>query len=254
MFLIALLLAITTKADVPRVQAAELQAAMEKGEAIAIDVRGTVPWEMEHIKGAVWMPLGLMKQRAGELPEDKLLVTYCTCKAEETSLEGAMMLSGMGFKNVAVLHGGYPAWKTAGYATESIQTPEPAPAPAPTPAPAPMASSGRLAPPPAIKCDHNQLTMYAGSVRDYVRGKDKTTLTIDTSADTIEHVTIKHPGSDDPSASFLIDAEPFKAADWKRVEAKKGQLHPEMSAVAWVCEDGTVIVDWRPGMRFTGAE
>ena len=34
-----------------------------------------------------------MQSRAGELPEDKLIVTYCTCKAEETSLEAAMLLS-----------------------------------------------------------------------------------------------------------------------------------------------------------------
>ncbi len=250
MFFIALLLAITTKADVPRVTPAELQAAMQKNEAVAIDVRGTVPWQMEHIQDAVWLPLGLMKDRAlKQLPQDKLLVTYCTCKAEETSLEAAMLLSSMGFEKVAVLHGGYPAWKTAGLPVVSLSTTEPTATPAPESAPS--VSGGRFAPPEAVKCDRNQLTMYAGTVREYVRGDKETTLTIDTTAATTEHVTIRR---NDPSSAFLIFGEPFRAADWKRIEAKKGTLLPDMTAVAWVCEDGVVMIDWRPGSRLTGAE
>jgi rhodanese-related sulfurtransferase len=252
MLFIALLFAINTKADVPRVQPAELRAAMEKGEAIAIDVRGTVPWQIEHIKGAVWMPLGVMKERGGSLPEDKLLVAYCTCKAEETSLEAALLLSSMGFKKVAVLQGGYPAWKNAGLPIASERTQAAAPAePSPAPAPAPAASGGRFAPPDAVPCDRNKLTSYVGTVREYVRGREQTTLTIDTTASTTERVTIRR---NDPSTAFLVFGDPFTAADWKRIEAKPGQLLPDMSAVAWVCEDGTVIIDWRPGSRFTGAE
>ncbi|HEX2831898.1 MAG TPA: rhodanese-like domain-containing protein [Thermoanaerobaculia bacterium] len=251
MLFIALLFAITTKADVPRMQAAELRAAMEKGEAVAIDVRGTVPWELEHIKDAVWMPLGVMKERAGSLPEEKVLVTYCTCKAEETSLEAAMLLSSMGFTKVAVLHGGFPAWKNAGLPVVSNRTPAPAAPATPAPPATPVASGGRFAPPEAVTCDRNKLTSYVGTVRDYVRGNEQTTLTIDTTAATTEHVTIRR---NDPSRAFLIFGEPFTDPDWKRIEAKPGQLLPDMSAVAWVCEDGTVIIDWRPGSRFTGAE
>ena len=93
MFLTSILLAaaITVKADVPRVTPAELKARMDKGEAVAIDVRGSVPYELGHIKGAVWLPLGLVAQRFDQLPQDKLIVAYCTCKAEETSLEAALL-------------------------------------------------------------------------------------------------------------------------------------------------------------------
>ena len=107
----SLLLAILlTNAAVPRMTPAEVHALVQKGDAVVVDVRGTVPYEMGHVTGAVWMPLGLMNQRASELPQDKLIVAYCTCKAEETSLEAAVLLSKHGFERVAVMQGGYPAW------------------------------------------------------------------------------------------------------------------------------------------------
>jgi rhodanese-related sulfurtransferase len=252
MFLTSLLLAATlAKADVARVQPAELRALMQKGEAVAVDVRGSVPYELGHITGAVWMPLGLLKQRAGELPEDQLIVTYCTCKAEETSLEGALMLANeLGFARVGVLHGGYPAWKSAGFPVEEQRT---VPFPEESTEAAP-ASGGRLRPPAAVSCDRNELTSYAGKVTHYKRLKDRTTFVMNTSADTVETISIRHSGSDDPSRFYLIGGTPFTASDWSRIESKKGVLRPDMSAVAWVCRDGVTIVDWRPGTTFTGAE
>jgi rhodanese-related sulfurtransferase len=254
MLLLPILLAATiaTKADVPRVTASELKALMDKGEAVAIDVRGSVPYELGHIKGAVWLPLGLVAQRFGELPQDKLIVTYCTCKEEETSLVAAMELANQyGFTRVAVLHGGYPAWKDAGLPIEVIQTVEFEES---TPGGASASRGGRLAPPAAVSCDRNQLTSYAGKVKSYKRQRGKTVLVIDTSADTTERVTLLHKGTDDPSRFYLIAGTPFTSRDWSRIERSKGQLHPNMSAVAWVCSNGTSIIDWRPGTTFSGAE
>jgi predicted small lipoprotein YifL len=62
---------------VRRVTIAELQEAIGKGEAIAVDVRGTVEYNLGHIKGAISIPLGLINSRINELPRDKLIVTYC---------------------------------------------------------------------------------------------------------------------------------------------------------------------------------
>ena len=62
---------------VRRVTIAELQEAMQKGEAIVVDVRGTVEYKLGHIKGARSIPLGLISSQANELPRDKLSVTYC---------------------------------------------------------------------------------------------------------------------------------------------------------------------------------
>ena len=59
------------------ITADELRRAMERGEALVVDVRGPVEYELSHIKGSISMPLGLVAKRAGELPKDKLIVTYC---------------------------------------------------------------------------------------------------------------------------------------------------------------------------------
>lgn len=261
MFITALLLAATlaTKADVPRVSAAELKTLMEKGEAVAVDVRGTVPWQYGHIAGAIWLPLGRVDQQFGKLPQDKLIVTYCTCKAEETSLEGAMKLANEhGFQRVAVLTGGYPAWKDAGYPVEEERTvhfSEGQPAAAtPEPAPAPVARGGRLAPPEAVTCDRNQLTSHSGRITRYKRTKGKTVLVMDTSADTVETLTVTHPGTDDPSRFYLLEGQPFTKNDWAKVEKRKGELRPNLSAIAWVCTNGPTVIDWRPGVTFNGAE
>ena len=216
-----LLLAILTKADVPRVTADELRAMLAKGEAIAVDVRGSVPYELGHLPGAVWMPLGVLPSRAGELPEDKLLVTYCTCKAEETSLEAAMLLAKGGFPRVAVLHGGYPAWTAAGLPTESSRSTE-------------------LAPPAAVSCS-GPLRKVAGPVTHYRRLRGKTVLTIGE-----ETITLAHKGSDDPSRFFLVNGTPFVHNDWNRVEVRKGEVREGMQVTAWVCEGGPTTIDWQP--------
>ena len=79
-------------------------------------------------------------------------------------------------------------------------------------------------------------------------------LVIDTSAGTTERVTLLHKGTDDPARFYLIAGTPFTSRDWFRIERRKGELHPNMSAVAWVCKNGTSIIDWRPGTTFSGAE
>ena len=257
MHLIALLVlatTITTKADVPRLNPDELFKLMEKGEAVAIDVRGSVPYEMGHIKGAQWVPLGLLAQRIGELPEDKLIVAYCTCKAEEASLEAAMLLAQQYERRVAVLVGGYPAWKEAGLPTEVIETVHFEPGQPADNTSASRSRGGRLAPPAGVTCDRNELTSYAGKVTSYKREKGKTLLVMRTSADTTERITVAHKGFDDASRFYLIDGNAFTSRDWTRIEASKGKLRDKMSAIAWVCKNGTTFIDWRPGVTFTGAE
>lgn len=225
-----------------RINVEEARALQLKGEAVLVDVRGSVPWELGHVDGAVWLPLGLVNQRAGELPQDKLIVAYCTCKTEETSLEAAAALKKLGFDNVAVLTGGYPAWVAAGYPTVAVQEVE-------TPAPA-AGRGGRLAPPAAVTCDRNRLTVYSGRVTKYSRKAERTVLTIATDWDTTETVSLRG----DPSSAYLIQGTPFTAKDWNRIESKKGVLHPGMRANAWVCTGGRTVVDWQPAARNGGAK
>lgn len=63
--------------DVRRITIPDLQVALVKGEAVIIDVRGSVEYKLGHISGARSVPLGLIAQQIKDLPPDKLIVAYC---------------------------------------------------------------------------------------------------------------------------------------------------------------------------------
>ncbi len=62
---------------VRRITTAELQALMNKGQAVVVDVRGEPAYKAGHIKGAKLMPTNEFLSRINELPRDKMIVTYC---------------------------------------------------------------------------------------------------------------------------------------------------------------------------------
>jgi 3-mercaptopyruvate sulfurtransferase SseA len=64
-------------ASIPRVSVRELERALREGRAVAVDVRPSEAYELEHIAGAVSIPEDEILDRAGELPKDKLAVAYC---------------------------------------------------------------------------------------------------------------------------------------------------------------------------------
>ncbi|WP_311258527.1 rhodanese-like domain-containing protein [Microbacterium sp. WCS2018Hpa-9] len=59
------------------VSAAEARVLVTAG-ALIVDVRRIQEWRRHHIPGAVLIPLAQLEERAGELPEDRLLITFCT--------------------------------------------------------------------------------------------------------------------------------------------------------------------------------
>lgn len=104
-----------------------------------------------------------------------------------------------------------------------------------------------MAPPDAASCPRDKLTVFSGVVIAYRRAVGATTLRIRTDWATLESVQLRHPGSDDPSARFLIERAPFAASDWARIESSPGKLRPSMRAAAWVCSDGSQpLIDWQP--------
>jgi len=104
----------------------------------------------------------------------------------------------------------------------------------------------RLRPPDAVQCARDHLTAYVGTVIRYQRERDRTSIRIRTDWDTIEDVSIRHPGSD-AARWFLFDGKPFPAADMALIEGRTGQLRAGMRAAAWVCDGGdNPIVDWNP--------
>jgi 3-mercaptopyruvate sulfurtransferase SseA len=66
-----------TKADVPRIGAAEARLAADAGEAILVDVRSQTTYEQGHIAGALSMPAQEVARRSTELPTEKTVIFYC---------------------------------------------------------------------------------------------------------------------------------------------------------------------------------
>lgn len=113
----------------------------------------------------------------------------------------------------------------------------------------PQEPGGRMMPPAGLKCDRNDLTSYHGRVLAYRRHKGSTFLRIRTDFDTTETVTLRHPGTDDPSKFYLLNGDPFTRNDWRRIEKSKTVLKPGLRANVWVCRGNSTIppvVDWRP--------
>ena len=104
-------------------------------------------------------------------------------------------------------------------------------------------------PPSQLKCDRDDLTSYDGQVLAYRRRKGSTFLHIRTNFDTTEEVTIRHPGTDDPSDFYLLNGKTFTRSDWRRIEKRTKVLRRGMRANVWVCRGNPSIqpvVDWQP--------
>jgi rhodanese-related sulfurtransferase len=105
-------------AKVTRIEPAALKARMDKGDVAIIDVRAVDGYRAGHIPGALQIPLEYIASEIPYFPRDKLIVTYCSCPAEETSGHAVLILREGGLTNAAALRGGLEAWEQAGLPTE----------------------------------------------------------------------------------------------------------------------------------------
>ena len=107
-------------------------------------------------------------------------------------------------------------------------------------------SSQRIRPPEKITCSRDHLTSFTGKVLSMKRQKGSTRMRMRTDEETSEQFTLRH-ASDNPSQYFLMWGENFAENDWKRIEAGKNQLRPNLRATVWVCDNGeNPVVDWQP--------
>ncbi len=90
----------------------ELKERLDKNENIYIlDVRGADEYEQMRLGiGETLIPLGMLRKRIGELPQDKEteIVTYC--KISLRGYEAAVLLKAHGYNNVKVMEGGIMGW------------------------------------------------------------------------------------------------------------------------------------------------
>ena len=80
-----------------RVQAADIDALLAKGEVVVLDVREDSELiETGTVKGAIHIPLGQLESRLGELPKDKVILT--ACRGGGRASRALTLLEGKGFK------------------------------------------------------------------------------------------------------------------------------------------------------------
>ncbi len=76
-----------------------------------LDTRGPDEYEQMRLGiGEALIPLGALRKRLNELPEDKGQEIICFCKISLRGYEAALVLEANGWKNVKVMEGGIMAW------------------------------------------------------------------------------------------------------------------------------------------------
>lgn len=81
------------------------------GQAILLDVRSPIEFEVEHIDNSINVPLAELQSRCAEVPRKGQLVVIC--RSGKRAERGAYTLLGQGFEP-KVLEGGVLAWRKAG--------------------------------------------------------------------------------------------------------------------------------------------
>jgi rhodanese-related sulfurtransferase len=94
----------------PAVTAAEALRLVDDG-ALVVDVRREFEWNRVHIPGAVHMPLESLGHRCLELPDDRLLITFCTGGLRSAGAANLLVENGFDAVNMS---GGLIQWRAAG--------------------------------------------------------------------------------------------------------------------------------------------
>ncbi|GAB6901454.1 rhodanese-like domain-containing protein [Kineosporia succinea] len=95
----------------PTVTAAEAIRLVAEENALVVDVRRDFEWRRVHIPGAVHMPLEQLPTRCLELPEDRLLIAFCTGGLRSAGAANLLMENGFEAVNMSR---GLIDWRSAG--------------------------------------------------------------------------------------------------------------------------------------------
>jgi len=94
------------------ISAEEVKRKLDAGEEpLIIDLRSPEEYEAMRLGiGEVLIPIGALRRRANELPEDLDREIICLCKISLRGYEGARYIESLGYTNVRVMEGGVVAW------------------------------------------------------------------------------------------------------------------------------------------------
>jgi rhodanese-related sulfurtransferase len=110
------------KQRITEVSVDDARAAVDRGEAVLIDVREESDWREGHAVGARHLSRGVIELEIEEQVPDPSQPIICYCGGGSRSALVAESLQKMGYTNVRSLAGGMKAWREAGLPTEK-QTP-----------------------------------------------------------------------------------------------------------------------------------
>ena len=106
------------------IDAADLAAARSSGAGpIVVDTRSAAAWDQGHLPGALHIPGGELVERAVvELPDlGADIVVYCWGPGCNGATKAAFTLSGMGYRRVRELIGGFEYWAREGLSVVTSQ-------------------------------------------------------------------------------------------------------------------------------------
>jgi rhodanese-related sulfurtransferase len=98
--------------DVDVREAARLR---ERDEALVLDVREQEEWDVGHIPGALFIPMGQVADRLDELPADRRILAVCRVGGRSGVVAEALRRHGY---RVANVEGGMQEWHAAGLPME----------------------------------------------------------------------------------------------------------------------------------------
>ncbi len=98
--------------EIPTVDVRTAEAAQADG-ALILDVREPDEWAAGHVDGAMWIPMGEVAERHGELPTDTDIYVICRSGGRSASVTEALNAWGYTATNIA---GGSTAWAAEGLA------------------------------------------------------------------------------------------------------------------------------------------
>ncbi len=89
----------------------DARSAVADGSGVIVDVRGQTEWNAGHVRGAIHIPLGDLRQRVDELPAAPL---YVHCQSGVRSAIATSVLHRLGREDAVNVRGGFAAWQAAG--------------------------------------------------------------------------------------------------------------------------------------------
>jgi hydroxyacylglutathione hydrolase len=99
---------------IEKIDVAELKQRLENDKGLILfDVREPQEFAGGHIGRARLLPLSQIRDRMGEVPQDKPIALIC--RSGNRSGSAARLLSKAGYENIANVRGGMTAWSRAGY-------------------------------------------------------------------------------------------------------------------------------------------